>query len=171
MDTPKNCNECHFHDNCNSYYRGLGCRFRKAIKPVSAIILALCLAGIPTINALSEYGKTVETEVAVVNAEDIGIVANEVEVEEEEPDILEETEEEFDEESEVKSEKIPGEIVEETKPEKEPAECKITHCVYYDEDSGFYVLEEWCDICGDGTETVISDEEFEALGVESDVEF
>lgn len=165
MDSPKNCNECHFHDNCNSYYGGLGCKFRKSIKPVSAIILALGLAGIPTIHALSEETVAVETKVEVIDAKDIGIVANSVDV------IEEEVESEIEKAPETESEKIQEEIIEETKPEKEPVECKITHCVYYDEESGFYVLEEWCDICGDGTETVISDEEFEALGVESDVEF
>ena len=43
------------------------------------------------------------------------------------------------------------------------------HCVSID-DRG-YILEEWCTICGHGTDTVISDEEFEALGVETYVGF
>lgn len=43
------------------------------------------------------------------------------------------------------------------------------HCVYHDEDS--YVLEEWCEICGHGTEKVITLEKFDALGVETNVEF
>lgn len=34
-----------------------------------------------------------------------------------------------------------------------------------------YVLDEWCTICGHGTSKRITDEEFEALGVECDVEF
>lgn len=47
MDTPKNCNECHFHDNCNSYYGGLGCKFNKVIRPLAitiGLVLGLLIA-------------------------------------------------------------------------------------------------------------------------------
>lgn len=50
-------------------------------------------------------------------------------------------------------------------------ECSFVHCVTFDEDIGSYVLEKWCEVCGEGTSNVISDEEFELLGVDSDVEF
>ena len=43
------------------------------------------------------------------------------------------------------------------------------HCVSVDERG--YIYEEWCTVCGHGTEKPISDEEFEALGVETCVEF
>lgn len=45
----------------------------------------------------------------------------------------------------------------------------FVHCVSYDEDK--YVYEEWCEICGHGTGRVISEEEFNELGVDCDVEF
>lgn len=55
--------------------------------------------------------------------------------------------------------------------EEKHIECTFVHCVTFDEDIGSYVLEEWCEVCGEGTSNVISDEEFELLGVDSDVEF
>lgn len=62
-------------------------------------------------------------------------------------------------------------------------DCEICEECYKCEDDGHiyahsvcmddrgYVLEEWCTICGHGTSKRITDKEFEALGVECDVEF
>lgn len=43
------------------------------------------------------------------------------------------------------------------------------HCVFMEDDK--YIYEEWCEICGHGTEKLITYEEFDVLGVEPDVEF
>lgn len=43
------------------------------------------------------------------------------------------------------------------------------HCVSMDERG--YILEEWCTVCGHGTEKKITDEEFETLNVDCNVEF
>lgn len=45
------------------------------------------------------------------------------------------------------------------------------HCVSYNEDNDSYVYEEWCEVCGHGSDKIISNEEFEALGVDTDMEF
>ena len=47
----------------------------------------------------------------------------------------------------------------------------FVHCVSYDEDNDNYVYEEWCEICGHGECRVISEDEFNELGVDCDVEF
>lgn len=139
-------------------------------------------------------------EPVTINAEDIGIKTNEY-IKETEEEVNEESEtkdvtnedktldahvqdNEDEEVTEAPEEKAEG-YVAGTYLEHNEDDCDVAevcyscendghiniHCVSYDEDNGHYIYEEWCEICGHGSDKIISNEEFEALGVETDMEF
>jgi hypothetical protein len=127
-----------------------------------------------------------QEETITIKAEDIGIevVKNENVVAETEDKVLDEIVKNEDKEDaeNTKEEKVESYVSGEYK-EPNTVECEIcggkcyichdghtyVHSVYMEENH--YILEEWCTICGHGTSEVISNEEFELLGVETDVEF
>lgn len=88
---PKNCNECKYHDSCNSYYGGLGCKYK--IRPsVIAMILVMILSIGSVASAMTKDEEPEVNEVIEVieiDAEDIGIETIETEVEEDEDVITE----------------------------------------------------------------------------------
>lgn len=127
-----------------------------------------------------------QEEAITIKAEDIGIevVKNENVVAKTEDKVLDEVvqNEEKEDAENTKEEKVESYISGEYK-EPNTVECEIcggecyichdghayVHSVYMDEKH--YILEEWCTVCGHGTEKKITDKEFSNLGVETDVEF
>lgn len=150
--------------------------------------------------AYAKDNETLEnTVIETISAEDIGVevVKNEnvvIEVEDKVDDVSTEKEEK---ETEVKDEIVLEEETESPMPPEGMVEgyedgiyfepncfdCELCEECYKCEDNGHiyahcvsldgrcYIYEEWCTICGHGTSKVISNEEFELLGVETDVEF
>ena len=134
----------------------------------------------------AKESEPVQNDMQVIDAEDIGITPiQNIEEEEESEAVLEENEKNFEESEEAVTEEVPEVIPDEPKAEPEedneeeievPTEpeehaCKIVSCVSFDEDTCEFTLEEWCDICGDGTGRTITREEFDALEVDCDEEF
>ena len=169
-------------------------------KFISIITVLIMVFGLSSVAMADKENEIVIEEKAVIAAEDIGIKENEYEIIEEEfinDDSEVETEDMDvpvqDEEKEESNE----EVTESPAPPEGKVEgyvagvyfdpntvdCEIcggecytchdehtyVHCVSLDDEG--YVFEEWCTVCGHGTSKVISDEEFEALGVETNVEF
>lgn len=148
-------------------------------------IIALSILLTLIISSLS-LAKEAEQPEAAINAEDIGIETIDTEEVEIEVDIKEETEEVSDQgEAPVESPAAPdgyvegyvdGTYFEPNTYDEETEEynyicdqCEYVHCVSMDGNS--YIYEEWCTVCGNGTSERITEVEFEALGVETDVEF
>ena len=169
-------------------------------KIISIIAVLTMVFGLSSVAMADKENEIVIEEKAVIAAEDIGIKENEYEIIEEEfiNDDSEVEAEDMgvpvqDEENEESNE----EVTESPAPPEGKVEgyvagvyfdpnendCEICDQCYKCEDDGHiyahcvsvddrgYIYEEWCTICGHGTDTVISDEEFEALGVETCVEF
>ena len=147
--------------------------------------------------AFAEELEPVQEDVLVIDAEDIGITPiQNLEEEEIEEDVFDESEEVFEESDEAWEEEIEEEETEDFEEETvspEPQEgmvegyeegvyfepntfdCEVCgecytcpddshvyeHNVYIDDDNT-YIYEEWCTICGHGTETPIT-EEYELL--------
>lgn len=185
--TPKNCNECKYHNNCNSYYGGLGCRYK--ITPLFATLALVLVMG--TTVAGAEDNTVDNTEVITVEAEDVGIhtIPSEpegvdadthtYEYEYEDVDTPEDTP---DPEPEIPEGYVSGyeegTYFEPNTYDEETDEYYYScpddshvyaYSVYVDDDS--YIFEEWCTICGCGTETPITDEEFEAMGINTCEEY
>lgn len=182
----KNCNECDRKETCKSYFGGLGCKYK--IRPaILALILVFAFGSVAS--AMTKDEEEVIDEVIEIEAEDIGIKTIETEVEEDE-DVTSETENQIvDEDEALETEEEPSEppvgmvegyiqgtYFEPNTYDEETGEynyfcdkCEYAHCVSVD-DNG-YIYEEWCIVCGNGTDTRITDEEFETMGVECNVEF
>ena len=171
---------------------------KKNIKYALSIVVLLALfISVGSIVMAEKSNKIVEP--VVIEAEDIGIKVNENEIIEEEfiNDDSESENKDMDvpvqdtetEEPEVETEspappegKVEGYVAGEYLDPNEN-DCEVCEECYNCEDEGHiyarcvsvneegYIYEEWCVICGHGIESLITDEEFDALGVETDVEF
>ena len=164
---PKNCNECKHHNNCNSYYGGLGCRYK--ITPILLVIVIIISIN-TTITGVAE-----SKEIPVVEAEDIGI--HTISSEPETPDPVEEVSDPVDVDAHTQTQVEgyventyfePNTFYEDDEVAYICTDHEYAYSVYYDDD---YVYEEWCIICGHGTETPITDAEFDALGINTDEEY
>lgn len=157
---------------------------KKKILSIS-ILLALIISTFAYAKDTDIKDKKQE-ETITIKAEDIGIevVKNENVVAETKDKVLDEVvqNEEKEDTENTKEEKVESYVSGEYK-EPNTVECEIcggecyichdghtyVHSVYMEENH--YILEEWCTVCGHGTEKRITDKEFSNLGVETDVEF
>lgn len=171
----------------------------KNIKYILSIITVLTIVcGAGSVAMADKDKEIISEEVIEINAEDIGIkeINNNLEDEELiEEDVIESNDEFVDESIKPNIDNEPvteSPTPPEGKVEKyivgdysDPNEndCDIdeecydceddshmyVHCVSMENDT--YIYEEWCEVCGHGTEKIITKNEFNTLGVETDVEF
>lgn len=160
---------------------------KKRLLSVAFIVTFL----IGTISFAKETEYTSEESVQTISAEDIGIKTKEkidIEVELEDEDVDFEDEDTFvddnvwnEEEEDVEEKEEPYVEAPDGMKEgyesntfyypNEHTECEYVHCVSYNEEDNSYTYEEWCTVCGEGTEYKITEKEFIELDVETDIEF
>jgi hypothetical protein len=156
---PKNCNECKYHNNCNSYYGGLGCRYK--ITPLLVTLAIVLIMGTMVVGAAEA------PELLVIDAEDIGIKEIEDNIIETESEIVDDPVQTEPEKEEVETPDS-DDVDVDTPTYTPPHTHTYVYSVYWDDG---YVYEEWCDGCGEGTETPITDEEFNNMGINTDEEY